>query len=375
MIYFDNAATTGHKPAAVIKAVDNALLSLSANPGRSGHRLSERAAFALFSARERAAEFFGANGAECVAFTANCTHSLNMVIKGVLKSGDHVITSDLEHNAVIRPLYKCGAEADAAQVSFADDDQTAENFKRLIRPNTKMIICTTASNVLGKCVPIEKIGRLCKENGILFAVDAAQTAGVIPINMQKMNIDYLCIAPHKGLYAPMGIGILIAHSPLEHTVIEGGTGTESINPAQPEAMPERLESGTVNLPAVMGVKAGIDFVRSRGMANIYRHEMAITAMLYDAMVRMNNIQLYTPRPEMSGFAPVLSFNVKGLSSDKTAAVLDKYGIAVRAGLHCAPSAHRRIETLETGTVRVCPSVFNTKNEADYLLKTLKKIKS
>ena len=189
-----------------------------------------------------------------------------------------------------------------------------------------------------------------------------------------MNIDYLCIAPHKGLYAPMGIGILIAQKPIRDTLIEGGTGSNSISFIQPEEMPERLESGTVNLPAAMGEKAGAEFVLSKRIDKIYRYEMMLTEYIFTELSRMENIVLYTPRPTLGQYAPVLSFNVSGLASEKVALLLDKSGIAVRAGLHCAPAAHRRLGTVGGGTVRICPSVFSTKKEADFLVNALKKIK-
>lgn len=371
MIYLDNAATTGHKPEQVIRAVEAALKNYSANPGRSGHTLSERAATAVYNAREKTAEFFGADGAEQVVFTASCTHSINCVIKGVLKGDDHIIISSLEHNAVVRPIVKSKISYDVAQVSFTDDNLTLENFRRLIRPNTRMIFVTAASNVIGKRLPLAALGRLCKERGLLFGVDAAQTAGVIPIDMKQDGIDYLCIAPHKGLYAPMGVGILIARQPIENTLVEGGTGVDSRNPYQPDTLPERLESGTLNVPGIIGVSAGLDFVKQKGVQRIYEHEIKLIRMLYKGLEAMPHIELYTQYPE-SGFAPVLSFNVSGVPSAKVAGILNKNGIATRSGLHCAPSAHKVIGTLENGTVRVCPSVFNNAREIQSLLYALKK---
>lgn len=374
MIYLDNAATTGHKPIQVVRAAEAALKHYSANPGRSGHALSERTAMAVFSAREKAAEFFGAEGPEQVVFTSGCTHSINCVIKGVLHPGDHVIVSSLEHNAVIRPIVKSGLAYDIAQVSLYDDNVTLENFRRLIRSDTRMIFVTGASNVIGRMLPITALGRLCRERGLFFGVDAAQIAGVIPIDMRRDNIDFLCIAPHKGLYAPMGVGILIARRPIENTLIEGGTGVDSRSPYQPESMPERMESGTVNVPGIMGVSAGLDFVKQKGTERIFRHELQLVDMLYDGLEKMPNIELYTPRPD-TRYAPVISFNIVDVPSSKTADFLNTNGIATRAGLHCAPSAHKVIGTLESGTVRVCPSVFNTGQEIQQLLFVLKKVKN
>ncbi len=366
MIYFDNAATTGQKPQRVIKAVNDALLHLSANPGRSGHTISEKTASRVYAVREKTAEFFGAAGPETVVFTASCTTALNFVIKGVLKNGDHCIISDLEHNAVLRPLYNWGVKYDIANVSLSDDEITVENFKKLIKPNTKMIICTGASNVIGKILPIRKIGELCREKGILFAVDAAQISGVIPIDLAEMNIDYLCVAAHKGLYAPMGIGILIAQKPIKNTIIEGGTGTNSLEIIQPDYLPERLESGTVNVAGIMGVGAGIDFVKGIGINRIHSKEMQLLMRLNKQLRKNENIIFYTPEFDMENYVPVLSFDIKGLTSGETAAELNRCGIAVRAGLHCAPLAHKKIGTLENGTVRISPSFFSTPKETDYL---------
>ena len=374
MIYFDNAATTGKKPTEVIRAVDGALRELSANPGRSGHNASLKTADAVYSVREKAAEFFGASGAENVVFTLNCTHSINCVIKGVLKKGEHAVTSSLEHNSVMRPLIKEEIPFDTAYVSLADDSLTLREFERKIRPNTRLVICTGASNVLGKTLPIAEIGALCRERGVLFAVDAAQIAGVMPINMRQMNIDYLCVAPHKGLYAPMGIGVLICEKPIENTIIEGGTGTNSAELVQPEGLPERLESGTVNVPEIMGLSAGIDYVKGVGIKKIYSHEMKLIRYLYKELSKNDRVQLYTPEPKDGICAPVLSFNVYGKTSAEVSQYLNGKGIAVRGGLHCAPSAHRQIGTLDIGAVRVSVAAFNTPAEITSLIKAIKQIR-
>lgn len=374
MIYFDNAATTGRKPIGVIKAVDLSLRELSANPGRSGHTASLKVADAVYSVREKTAKFFGASGAENVVFTLNCTHSINCVIKGVLKPGEHTVTSTLEHNSVMRPLIKEQIPFDTAYVSLTDDRITLREFEKKIRPDTRLVICTGASNVFGKMLPIAEIGALCKDRGVLFAVDAAQIAGVIPINMREMNIDYLCIAPHKGLYAPMGIGILICEKPIENTIIEGGTGTNSIELVQPDTLPERLESGTVNVPEIMGISAGIDYVNQIGINKIYAHEMKLIRYLYKELSKIEKVELYTPEPRDGMYAPVLSFNIYGKTSTEVSEYLNEKGIAVRGGLHCAPFAHRQIGTLERGTVRVSVASFNTAAEAANLIKAIRRIR-
>ena len=370
MINFDNAATTGKKPEGVIRAVNHALNNYSANPGRGGHDLSLKAAQAVYSAREKIAGFFGASGGDRVIFTANCTAAINYVIKGFLKKGDHVIVSDLEHNAVMRPLEKTGVRKSVATVSLSSDDETVNNFEALINENTKMIFCTAASNVCGKLLPIKKLGELCKKRGIAFGVDAAQMAGVLPINMKKYGIDFLCIAPHKGLYAPMGLGILIAERDIGDTLIEGGTGTNSLSLYQPDNMPERYESGTINVPAIMGASAGIDFIKPRA-ENAYIKEMNYIQRVYSTIERLPYAEIYTPYMHDNSYLPVLCFNLAGIPSEQTAAYLNKKGIAVRAGLHCAPAAHKKLKTEKTGAVRIAPSYFTSLYEVDYLIRVIK----
>ncbi|MDD6478871.1 MAG: aminotransferase class V-fold PLP-dependent enzyme [Oscillospiraceae bacterium] len=372
MIYLDNSATTGRKPAEVILAVQKALNELSANPGRSGHKKGMQATTAIYRVRERVADFFGAEGAEQVIFTSGCTAAVNFVLKGVLKRTDHIIVSSLEHNAVMRPLVKTGINYDIAEVSNSDEE-TLENFKRLIKPNTKMVFCTAASNVTGRILPIEKIGEIAKNHGILFGVDAAQGSGVIEIDMKKMNIDYLCVAGHKGLYAPMGIGVLIARRGIENTLLEGGTGSNSESFDSGNTIPEDFESGTVNLPGILGLGGGIDFVKRKGVKNIYNHEFSLAKRLYNGISKIPLAKLYTDGFEKGKFVPVVSFNLGKMNSAEVADLLNRYNIAARGGLHCAPLAHSSISTLKSGTVRLSPSVFNTAGEIDFTLKVIDKI--
>lgn len=367
MIYLDNAATTGKKPKAVLESVVKALKYYSANPGRSGHTLAQNTAEKVYEVRQKVADFFNCEGGERVIFTLNCTHSINCVLKGVLKRGDHVIISNLEHNAVVRPLIKTGVNYSVAKVDFFNDDKTLEEFKTKIKPNTKLIICTAASNVWGRVLPLEKIGKICKEKGVLFAVDAAQGAGVLPIDMKKMNIDFLCVAPHKGLYAPMGIGLLLCRKTIENTLLEGGSGTNSIEPFQPKDLPERLESGTMNVAGIFGVGSGVDYVNQIGLEKIYNHELSLIQYLYEKLKETEGIILYTPYPEKEKFAPVLSFNYKDFPSEKLTSILSKLGFAVRGGLHCAPLAHKAMDTLNSGAARVSVATFNTKSEIDEFL--------
>lgn len=370
MIYFDNAATSGKKPQVVLNAVNFSLKNISANPGRSGHTASQKAALQIYNTRQKLSDFFESDGPETVVFTYNCTTSINMVLKGILKKGDHVIVSDLEHNAVMRPLVSMGVEYTVAEVSLDDDYITVENFKKAIKNNTKMIFCTAASNVLGKILPIKEIGELCKLKGVLFGVDAAQAAGVIPISMKNMNIDYLCIAPHKGLYCPMGLGVLIARGPIYYTLIEGGTGTNSIDLKQPNNLPEMLESGTPNLPAILSLPSGIDFLKNK-MNCIFNHENALVKRFYDNL--QNDKVIFYTNPHKKDYVPVICFNLKDYNSEQTAKILNKSGFALRAGLHCAPSAHKKIGTLNRGAVRFSPSYFNNDKEVELLVNKIKKI--
>ncbi len=371
MIYLDNAATTDFKPQGVIKAVQTALKFYSANPGRSGHSLSNLAAEKIYSVREKVADFFGSNNPLGVVFTLNCTQATNFVLKGVLNKGDGLIISNLEHNCVARPCYKMAKEGFISLDIFdALSENIEEGIEALIKPNTKMIFCTHASNVCGKIIDIEKVGKICKKHNILFGVDAAQTAGVIPVNMEKMGIDFLCVASHKGLLAPMGTGILIARKPIEKTVIEGGTGTASLNLYQPKELPEMLESGTVNLPGIMGIGAGIDFIKSKGIDNIYRHENALCKKLLRDIADRENISVLLRGDKDEDFVPIVALNVKSKTSEEVAGILNSKAIAVRGGYHCAPLAHRALNTADGGAVRISPGILNCVYDIEYLKKIL-----
>lgn len=378
MIYFDNAATTYPKPRMVREAMARAIAEYGANPGRSGHTMSMRTASRIYRCREQAASMFGLREPENVVFTLNCTHAVNTVLHGVLNRGDHVVTSDLEHNAVMRPLYKLAADGvisySTAHVCEGNFEETLKNFKKEIRANTRMIICMHASNVFGIVLPIAEIARLAHENGLLFAVDAAQSAGVLPIDMGKTGIDFLCLPGHKGLYGPMGTGMLLCADGAEvRPLIEGGTGSLSAHLYQPPILPDKLESGTGNTPGILALSAGLDFVKTVGLRNIAEHEMALMQKLYDALASTEKVRLYTQRPEQDKHVPLLSFNLNGLHSEETAVRLNHDGIAVRSGLHCAPCAHGAYGTSETGTVRIAPSYFTNKKDLYELIKSVRKI--
>ncbi len=373
MIYLDNSATTYPKPLAVRQASAQALTELGANPGRGGFPMSVRTGQAVYDCRARAAELFGAAGPECVVFQPSCTQALNLVMKGLLAPGDHVVVSDIEHNAVMRPLVALaekGVSYTQAAVVPGDNDGTLDAFRKAMRPNTKLLVCTQASNVFGVRVPVERLAALCHQYGAKICVDAAQSAGVVEINLSESGIDYLCCAGHKGLYGLMGTGLLIFRDPQDKlaTLVEGGTGTLSRNFAQPDDPPERYEPGTQNVPGIVALRAGMEFVKGRGIQRIYSEEMSKVTYLYSRLTKLSRVKMYI-QPAM----PVLSFNIEGMQSEDAGKRLAQAGIAVRCGLHCAPAAHQKMGTLETGTVRVSPSVFTTKAELDALIGTVAKL--
>ena len=377
MIYFDNGATTFPKPKKVVNAVDFAMNNC-ANPGRSGHRLSLNSSEMIFDCRKNLAKLFDIDKTENVIFTNNCTTALNTVIKGTLKNGDHVIISSLEHNAVSRPVAALegkGVTYSVARVVEGDDEETLDNFRALINAKTKMIICTHASNVFGVRLPIERIGAMCRIYGILFCVDAAQTAGVMPISLKSSDIDYLCAAGHKGLYGPMGTGVLIINNDYTpDSLTQGGTGSFSADIAQPEILPDKYESGTPNVSGIAGLNEGVKFVMNRGVNNIEAYEYKLANRLYSGLSNLDNVILYTEQPEFGAYAPVISFNIKGKDCEETADMLNRgFNIAVRAGLHCAPLAHNSYGTLESGTVRAVISVFNNRSQVDYFINAVNKI--
>lgn len=376
MIYLDNSATTYPKPKKVQNAMMNSMINFGANPGRSGHKMSMNAGNEVLNTRKAVQKFFNAEKPENVVFTLNCTLAINMILKGILKAGDHVVISALEHNAVMRPLNKLthlGIKYTVAQVFPNDNDRTVESFRMAINAKTALICCNHASNVWGIKLPVGRIAALAKIYNIPILVDAAQSAGLVPIDVQKMGIDYLCTAGHKGLYGPMGTGILIAGNVDKiSTIIEGGTGTNSMLLCQPEKMPQKFESGTPNTSGICALKSAIEFVNFRKIENIFDHEIRLITYLYEELKKIKNIILYAPRPNPEHFVPVLSFNIKGKISDVVGTILDSYGIEVRTGLHCAPMAHKFYGTEKIGAVRVSPSVFTTKNEIDKLIYVLKK---
>lgn len=377
MIYFDNAATTFPKPQSVAAAVKEGVVSYGGNPGRGGHAFSMKASKKIFQIRENIAEIFDAQ-VENIVFTSNCTHALNLAIKGLLgKKGGHVLTSNMEHNSVARPLYSLSAQGilqwEAVPVVGCHPEQMVKEFEKRIRPNTKAIITTHASNVIGTVVPIRELGELCKRKGIYLVVDAAQSAGVLPISMKEDGIDILCTAGHKGLYGPTGTGLMILRPDLNlTTLLEGGTGSNSIEMVQPSFSPDRFEAGTVNTVGICGLGAGVNFVKQKGMEKIYKHEMRLCKKLFEALLKMPHVVLYDGTFLPGEKAPVLSFNIQGKTSMETTQWLNQKGFALRGGLHCSPVAHRALGTIEDGTVRFSPSYYSTEQQVERFIATIKR---
>lgn len=375
MIYLDNGATSFPKPLSVRQNVDISLKKFSANPGRSGHSLSLRAAKEIFECRKRLKELFNVNSEEEIIFTENCTMALNTVIFGLLSEGDHVLISSMEHNSVTRPLESLkdkGVTYSTFDYSY-DDNETVDNVRNLIKLETKLVICTHASNVFGFRFPIERICALCHAYGILFCVDSAQSAGVFDIDVGTNQYDFVCMSGHKSLYGPMGTGVLILNNRNLKPLLYGGTGTESVKKSQPEGLPEKFESGTQNMNGISGLKAGVDFVKNRGIKNIYNHEYKLAKRLFNGLANNRKVITYNKSFDYGKVAPVVSFNIDGVYSEDLVAKLNKYGIMTRGGLHCSPLAHTTMNTIENGTVRVVPGAFNTINDINYLLNVIRKL--
>ncbi len=374
MIYLDNSASTYIKPKEVIKAVQESLLHFSANPGRSGHQASIRTAMMIENIRERIANHFNCPNSNKVIFTQNCTHALNTAILGAVKSGGHVICTENEHNSVLRPLEHLKSqgliEYDIAYQSHAGGIKL-EDIKKLYKPNTYMVICNHISNVNGDICDIKSIGKFCKENNIIFVVDCAQSGGHEKIDMQDANISILTIAGHKGFYAPQAIGALIINSDIIlNPIIFGGTGTNSLELFQPDIYPERLESGTISSPLILGLGAGLNFIEENFNSIRAKLDDLTTYLNYE--LNKLDVKVYTQPENANG---VISFNIDQLQSSDVATILDEhFGICVRGGFHCAPMKHRALGTLEQGAVRASISYFNSFSDCQRLVNAVKYIK-
>ena len=373
MIYLDNAATTLRKPPCVIDAVVRAMTTLG-NSGRSAHEESLTASRIIYDAREAAAALFGCPRADHVAFTANSTEALNIAIGGLFSPGDHVISTDCEHNSVLRPLYRL----EGVDVSFVPADRLGrvryDDFAALIRPNTRAIVCTHASNLTGNLLDIGRIGRLAHERGLLFVVDASQTAGAAELDMERQNIDVLCFTGHKSLMGPQGTGGLCVRPGVEIRPFKvGGTGVQTYLPQQPREYPTRLEAGTLNGHGIAGLMAAMDYIRSVGRETIRSHELALARRFYEGAANTPGVTVYGDFSSWDR-APIVTLNIRDYDSSQVSDVrAQDYGIATRAGAHCAPRLHRALGTVERGAVRFSFGWMNTEEETDAALAAVREI--
>lgn len=370
MIYFDNAATSWPKPPEVLEAMTRFLRDVGANPGRSGHRTAVEAGRIVYAAREAVCELVNAPDPLRVAFAANVTQALNMAMRGLLRPGDHVITSSMEHNSVMRPLRALEREGVALTVVRCSPEGflNPADVEAAIRPNTRMIVLNHASNVAGTLLPVREAGRIARERGLLLLVDAAQTAGAYPIDVQADGIDLLAFTGHKSLLGPMGTGGLVVGPRVDvsrmEPLIRGGTGSRSEREEQPDFLPDMLESGTPNAVGIAGLEAGIRWVLARGVDAIRAHERALAQRAIGGLRAIPGVTVYGPLDAARQTATV-SFNIAGMEPSEVGLRLDEeHGVLCRVGLHCAPAAHRTLGTFPAGTVRFGMGVFNTTEEVD-----------
>ncbi len=376
MIYLDNAATSFPKPERVYVEMDKCMRQYCANPGRSGHRLALEAGRAIYRTRERLCRLFNIESPMQVVFTSNATEALNLGIKGLLKEGDHVVTTSMEHNSVARPL--TALKAKGVSVTYIGCDSKGHlnprDIERAIKKNTALIIITHASNVTGTLMPVKEVGCIAKERGIPFMLDAAQTAGIYDIDVKDMNIDILAFPGHKGLMGPQGTGGLYISENLDVLQMkEGGTGSRSEELDQPIVVPDRYESGTPTTAGIVGLGEGVGFILERGTAAIRGHEEELTGMLLQGFSQIKGVKIYGPaNPRLQ--AGVVSINIGDGDSGEISYILDRsYGIATRSGLHCSPLAHRTIGTFDQGTVRFSIGYFNTREDIEAAVRAVEEI--
>ena len=366
MIYLDNAATTLHKPQQVIDAVVHAMQSMG-NCARGTHEEALDAARTVYDARVRLASLFGCPRVDHVAFTANSTEALNMAINGLIDPGDHVISTDLEHNSVLRPLYRLEAEH-GAELSFVPEDKLGNvdyaDFERLMKPNTRAVVCTNASNLTGTVLDIERIAKTAHSHGALVIVDASQTAGCWPIDMKKMGIDVLCFTGHKGLMGPQGTGGICVKEGIEIRPFKvGGSGVQSYSRTHPAEYPTRLEAGTLNGHGIAGLGAAAKFISETGVENIHAKERSLMLRFYEGVKNIEGVTVYGDFTKDK--TAIVALNIRDYESGEVSYELSQgYGIATRPGAHCAPRMHKALGTAEVGAVRFSFSFYNTEEEID-----------
>ena len=375
MIYLDNAATSYPKPRGMVAAMEECILKYCGNPGRSGHSMSMKTGEEVYHARKKIASLFDIRQPERLVFTQNTTEALNMGLKGVLQSGDHVITTTMEHNSVLRPLKALEKRGVSQSVIRADREGyiKASEIEKAIRKDTKLIAITAASNVTGTRMPIEEIGELARRRGILFLVDGAQGAGSMAIDVEKMHIDMLAFPGHKGLLGPQGTGALYV-SPeirLKH-IMEGGTGTDSKSRFQPCEFPEGYEAGTINAPAIIGLGYSAEFVEKIGPEVIGKYEEELIGWLDERLDEMDFVKRYGP--DACRKTGISLINIRGVGAEEVTSILSsKYGIAVRGGYHCAGLAHKTIGTWDEGAIRISVGPFNTRKDMEKLADAIREI--
>lgn len=375
MIYFDNAATSLKRPEQVVHAVCEAMQSF-ANSGRGAYGSTLDTSRQIYQVRCKVAKFFDCSLPGNVIFTSNATEALNIVIFGILSPGDHVITTELEHNSVLRPLYelqKNGVEVDLCPADTYGRIDLAD-FEKLKRPNTKAVICTHGSNLTGNVLDIQRIGKFCEDNEFLFIVDASQTAGSLPISMKEMNIDALCFTGHKALMGPQGTGGLCLGKEMDIRPLKsGGTGVQTYLPYQPLEYPARLEAGTLNGHGIAGLGAALDYIQDVGMETIHTYEMQLANYFAEEVQKIQGITVYGDWDQKTR-CPIVSLNYEDVESGKLADILwEDYQIAVRAGAHCAPRMHETLGTKEQGAVRFSFGWFNTMEEVKFAVDALRRI--
>ena len=374
-VYLDNAATSDPKPRAVIDAVVRAMTQINANPGRSGHPRALAAARCVYAAREAISDFIGAEADSAVCFAMNCTDALNTAIKGVVRRGDHVISTMLEHNSVLRVLSKLSMDQQIAlSLIWPEPDGMIdpEKIRRAIRSNTRLICMTHASNVTGAIQPAAAVGQIARGHGITYLIDGAQALGAIPVNVQRLMCDLYAFPGHKSLLGPQGTGGLYIRKELSlNTLREGGTGTDSQLLTQPEAPPERYEAGTVNMHGIAGLHEGVKYVSAHA-ASILSHEREMTDALYRELARMEGVTLYSPAEEAARCG-IVTFNIGDMGSSQAADALSDRNICVRGGLHCAPCAHRVLGTVQRGAVRASVGYANSFDDVNALLRAVHEI--
>lgn len=376
MIYLDNAATSWPKPPAVIQAVTDFIKRGCANPGRSAHAMARMADEAVMHTREVLAGFFNISNPLRIVFMPNTTYALNTAIHGIIKPGDHVVATMMEHNSVLRPLSTL-EKAGTIRLDFIEPDRfgriAIQSIKKAVTKSTSVFCMTFSSNVTGAVMPVAEAGKHCRANGVLFLVDSAQGAGVIPMDVENMCIDILAFSGHKGLLGLQGTGgLYVRENVTVRPLVQGGTGSFSDSLTQPDMFPDALESGTLNVPGIVGLGKGVQYIIDTGMSAIFLKKQRLLRMLMEGIEKESNIAVYSPPPESN--SGIFAFNIADMDSSEVGYILDKkFGICVRSGLHCAPLAHRSLGTRDRGIVRISPGFFNDENEIDLTVKALQGI--